>query len=71
MNINDPEGFYTFTESLLLDMVKMGGLIPRVDPQLVEERENYSVYRSTVIRYPLSSRTYFLITFDYFQTFEW
>ncbi|XP_076548684.1 dynein beta chain, ciliary isoform X2 [Osmia lignaria lignaria] len=42
VNINDPEGFYPFMESLLLDMVKMGGLIPRVDPQLVEERENYS-----------------------------
>ncbi|XP_076651759.1 dynein axonemal heavy chain 17-like [Halictus rubicundus] len=41
VELDDPEGFYVFFEGLLLDMVKMGILIPRVDPEMLEERENY------------------------------
>ncbi|XP_015433748.1 PREDICTED: dynein beta chain, ciliary-like [Dufourea novaeangliae] len=42
LEIDDPEGFYSFFESLLLDMMKMGTLIQRVDPQIAEEQENYA-----------------------------
>lgn len=44
MELDEPEGFYAFFESLLLEMMKMGTLIPRVDPELHEGRENYAVY---------------------------
>lgn len=44
MELDDPEGFYAFFESLLLEMMKMGTLMPRVDPELQESRENYAVY---------------------------
>ncbi|KOC63491.1 Dynein beta chain, ciliary [Habropoda laboriosa] len=43
LELDDPEGFYTFFESLLLDMIKMGTLVPRVDPELREEQENYAI----------------------------
>lgn len=49
MELDDPEGFYAFFESLLLEMMKMGTLIPRVDPQLHEGRENYAVYYLSLI----------------------
>lgn len=44
VEVEDPEGFYAFFESLLLDMMKMGTFIPRVDTEQHEEQENYSVY---------------------------
>ncbi|XP_031848127.1 dynein beta chain, ciliary [Nomia melanderi] len=43
LEIDNPEGFYSFFEALLLDMIKMGTLIPRVDPQIAEEQEHYMV----------------------------
>ena len=43
VEVDDPEGFYVFFESLLLEMMKMGTLIPRVDPELHENQENYAV----------------------------
>jgi len=39
----DPEGFYAFFESLLLDIMRMGTLIPRIDPDVAAEREHYEV----------------------------
>lgn len=42
---DDPEGFYTFYEGLLLDVMRMGTLIPRVDPDIATEREHYGVRR--------------------------
>ena len=68
MELDDPEGFYALFESLLLEMMKMGILIPRVDPELHEGRENYAVYyllliflTSVVSR--KFSYTFFLILF--------
>lgn len=49
VELDDPEGFYIFFESLLLDMMKMGILIPRVDPELREKQENYAVHFFLVI----------------------
>ncbi|XP_076749810.1 dynein beta chain, ciliary-like [Xylocopa sonorina] len=43
VELDDPEGFYMFFESLLLDMMKMGTLVPRVDPELYESQENYAI----------------------------
>lgn len=40
---NDPKGFYAFYEGLLLDILRMGTLIPRVDPDIMTEREHYGV----------------------------
>ncbi|XP_078035556.1 dynein beta chain, ciliary-like isoform X7 [Augochlora pura] len=42
IEIDDPDGFYPFFESLLLDMMKMGIFIPRVNPEIAEEQENYA-----------------------------
>lgn len=42
---DDPEGFYAFYEGLLLDIMRMGTLISRVDPDIVAEREHYGVRR--------------------------
>ncbi|XP_076625371.1 dynein beta chain, ciliary [Colletes latitarsis] len=42
VDMNDPDGFFAFFEGLLLDMMKMGTFIPRVDTQIVEEREHYA-----------------------------
>ena len=68
MELDDPEGFYALFESLLLEMMKMGILIPRVHPELHEGRENYAVYyllliflTSVVSR--KFSYTFFLILF--------
>ncbi|XP_025160705.1 dynein beta chain, ciliary-like [Harpegnathos saltator] len=38
---DDPEGFYAFFEGLLLDIMRMGTLIPRVDLDVATEREHY------------------------------
>ncbi|XP_077280961.1 dynein beta chain, ciliary [Temnothorax americanus] len=38
---DDPEGFYAFYERLLLDIMRMGTLIPRVDPDIATERKHY------------------------------
>ncbi|CAK9799022.1 Dynein beta chain, ciliary [Anthophora plagiata] len=43
LELDDPGGFYSFFESLLLDVMKMGTLIPRVDPELREAQENYAI----------------------------
>ncbi|XP_076235061.1 dynein beta chain, ciliary [Calliopsis andreniformis] len=43
VNLDDPEGFYMFFEGLLLEMMKMSTLIRRVDPELIEERIDYSL----------------------------
>ncbi|KAG5306381.1 DYHC protein, partial [Pseudoatta argentina] len=40
---DDPESFYTSYEGLLLDIMRMGTLIPRVDPDIATEREHYGV----------------------------
>jgi len=40
---DNPDGFYAFYESLLLDIMKMGTLIPRVDSDVAAEREHYGV----------------------------
>ncbi|XP_018352750.1 PREDICTED: dynein heavy chain 9, axonemal-like [Trachymyrmex septentrionalis] len=40
---DDPESFYIFYEGLLLDIMRMGTLIPRVDPDIATEREHYGV----------------------------
>ncbi|XP_026829209.1 dynein beta chain, ciliary-like [Ooceraea biroi] len=40
---DDPTGFYAFYEGLLLDIMRMGTLIPRVDPDVAAEREHYEV----------------------------
>ncbi|EGI59469.1 Dynein beta chain, ciliary [Acromyrmex echinatior] len=40
---DDPESFYTFYEGLLLDIMRMGTLIPRVDPDIATERDHYGV----------------------------
>ncbi|XP_050446950.1 dynein beta chain, ciliary-like [Cataglyphis hispanica] len=40
---DDPEGFYMFYEKLLLDIMRMGTLIPRVDPDIAIEREHYGI----------------------------
>ncbi|XP_018058898.1 PREDICTED: dynein heavy chain 9, axonemal [Atta colombica] len=41
VDLDDPESFYTFYEGLLLDIMRMGTLIPRVDPNIATEREHY------------------------------
>ena len=46
IDINDENGFYTFYEGLLLDIMKMGTLIPRINPEIAEERENYGVLKN-------------------------
>lgn len=55
VQINDPQGFYVFYEGLMFDMMKMGTLISRLDPEKTLERENYGVRhrmgKSTVARY--------------------
>ncbi|RLU17527.1 hypothetical protein DMN91_009762 [Ooceraea biroi] len=40
---DDPTGFYAFYEGLLLDIMRMGTLIPRVDPDVAAEREHYEI----------------------------
>jgi len=45
VDLDDPESFYTFYEGLLLDIMRMGTLIPRVDPNIATEREHYGVRR--------------------------
>lgn len=45
VNLDDAEGFYAFFEGLLLDIMRMGTLIPRVDPDVATEREHYGVRR--------------------------
>lgn len=40
---DEPESFYAFYESLLLDIMRMGTLIPRVDPDMAMERKHYGV----------------------------
>ncbi|KAK0087408.1 hypothetical protein PV325_001063 [Microctonus aethiopoides] len=42
-NIEDPNGFYTFFEGLLFDIMKMGTLIPRLDPDKALEQEHYGL----------------------------
>lgn len=42
---DDPKGFYAFYEGLLLDVMRMGTLMPRVDPDIAMEREHYGVRR--------------------------
>ena len=46
VDIDDLNGFYAFYEGLMLDIMKMGTLIPRVDSNLIEERENYGVLQN-------------------------
>lgn len=65
MELDDPEGFYAFFESLLLEMMKMGTLVPRVDPELHEGRENYAVY------YLLLIFLTGILTDRYFYKFQW
>ncbi|XP_034948410.1 dynein beta chain, ciliary-like [Chelonus insularis] len=43
LEIDDPKGFYAFYESLMFDIMKMGTLIPRLDPDKVDEREHYGL----------------------------
>lgn len=43
VEIEHPEGFYGFYEGLLFDIMKMGTLITRLDPDKFEHRENYGV----------------------------
>ncbi|KAK2582958.1 hypothetical protein KPH14_009015 [Odynerus spinipes] len=43
VDIDDPDGFYAFYEGLLLDIMKMGTLIKRIDPDIAEEREHYGI----------------------------
>ncbi|KAG7187946.1 hypothetical protein KM043_013908 [Ampulex compressa] len=43
IDMGHTEGFYTFFDGLLFDIIKMATLIPRVDPDLTEEREHYGV----------------------------
>ncbi|XP_011314378.1 dynein beta chain, ciliary-like [Fopius arisanus] len=43
VQIADPKGFYVFYEGLMFDMMKMGTLIPRLDPEKALERENYGI----------------------------
>lgn len=45
VDLDDPEGFYVFYEKLLLDVMRMGTLMPRVDPDIAIEREHYGVRR--------------------------
>lgn len=40
---DDPKGFYAFYENLLLDIMRMGTLIPRADPDIATERKHYEV----------------------------
>ncbi|EFN63906.1 Dynein beta chain, ciliary [Camponotus floridanus] len=40
---DDPKGFYAFYEGLLLDVMRMGTLMPRVDPDIAKEREHYGI----------------------------
>ncbi|XP_043280985.1 dynein beta chain, ciliary-like [Venturia canescens] len=41
--VDDEDGFYMFYEGVMFDIMKMGTLIPRIDPEKVSERENYSI----------------------------
>ncbi|XP_014471080.1 PREDICTED: dynein beta chain, ciliary-like [Dinoponera quadriceps] len=40
---DDPEGFYAFFESLLLDMMRMGTLMPRVNPDVATEHYGHDL----------------------------
>ncbi|XP_070518395.1 dynein beta chain, ciliary [Cardiocondyla obscurior] len=41
VDLDDPEGFYAFYENLLLDIMRMGTLISRIDPDIATERNHY------------------------------
>lgn len=47
LELEDPKGFYTFYEGLMFDMMKMGTLISRIDPEKAVEREHYGVCYSS------------------------
>ncbi|XP_036139541.1 dynein beta chain, ciliary [Monomorium pharaonis] len=50
---DNPEGFYIFYENLLLDIMRMGTLISRVNPDIAMERKHYGV-RYRIIFEPFS-----------------
>ncbi|XP_053593671.1 dynein beta chain, ciliary [Microplitis demolitor] len=43
VEIEHPEGFYGFYEGLLFDIMKMGTLITRLDPDKFEQQEHYGL----------------------------
>ncbi|KAL0116299.1 hypothetical protein PUN28_011253 [Cardiocondyla obscurior] len=44
VDLDDPEGFYAFYENLLLDIMRMGTLISRIDPDIATERNHYGIF---------------------------
>jgi dynein heavy chain len=43
VNSHDPSSFYALYEDIMLDIMRMATLIPRIDPELIIDREFYTV----------------------------
>ena len=58
--MENPEGFYALFEDIMLNILKMGTLIVRIDPEGAMERDHYTV--SLYYYIIISNIIYFNIT---------